>query len=387
MRDIFESAKSIGSYMVDLRREFHKRPELAFNEFETSRRIKSELSSMGIPYESVTETGVVADIDGGYPGRTVALRADIDALAIQELTECEFKSQTPGVMHACGHDGHTAALLGAAKLLKENSPQLKGRVRLIFQPAEELVKGAMAMLDEKDILSGVDGVFAIHLMPDYPCGVVGYKNGPFFSTGERFTIEVSGVGGHGSQPHKTVDALLVSSAIVMNLQSILSHEIDPRKFAVTTVGELKSGTFCTIIPGDATITGTLRCYEDDVYNVISEAIQRIAEHTAKAYRAEAKVIFSNFTPAVINDDDAIEIMRGAASRVVGGENVIRAEASTASDDVAYFFKKKPGCYVFVGCGNSHDNYAIHHPMYSLNEDSLPVACALYAQYAIDYLRR
>lgn len=386
MQDILATAKAIAPFMTALRKEFHMHPELGFKEFNTAELIKNELSRMGIQYRCVAGTGIAADIPGGTAGKTVALRADIDALAIQEQGESEFKSQTPGVMHACGHDGHTAALLGAAKLLNEQREKLNGRVRLIFQPAEELVSGAQAMLKE-NILQDVDGVFALHLFPDYPCGTIGWKNGPIFSTGEKFTIEVTGAGGHGAQPHKTVDALLVSSAIVLNLQSILSREIDPKKFAVTTVGQLESGSACNIIAGSAVIVGTLRCYEDDVYKIIRDAIVRIAEHTAKAYRAEAKVAYTDFTPAVVNDGTAVAILRDAAAKVAGDKNVFEAEASTASDDASYFLLDKPGCYAFVGCRDSKSAYPIHHPGYSMNEVCLPVACALYTQYAIDYLRR
>jgi len=385
--EVKELAREYKQYVIDLRREFHSNPELSLKEFETSKRVKEELKKMGVPFTSVAGTGVVGTIEGIKPGKVVALRADMDALEIQELNDVSYKSKKDGLMHGCGHDGHTAMLLGAAKILTQMKDQINGTVKLFFQPAEETAEGAQQMIEE-GVLEGVDGVFGIHLWSDVPCGKVSVEAGPRMAATDIFTIKVKGKGGHGSMPHQGIDAVVVASAIVMNLQSIVSREISPMDSAVVSVGALHSGTRFNVIAPDAVLHGTSRCFDPSIRKKFPKIIERIAKNTAASYRAEATLEYIFGTPPVINDSKCSEIATNSVKKLLGDEGVGELEKITGGEDFAKFMEKVPGALALVGIRNEKKqaDYPHHHPRFNMDEDGLEVGSGLYAQYAIDFLK-
>ena len=257
--DVKALAKNVKDYVIDLRREFHMYPERSGEEFRTSQRVKEELDKLGIPYTTAGGTGVIGIIKGEKPGKTVALRADMDALEVYEKNDIPYKSKTDGLMHACGHDGHTAMLLGAAKVLSMIKNELKGCVKLFFQPAEEIAQGALKMIDD-GAMEGVDSVFAIHLWSGLPMGKISVEAGPRMAAVDVFDITVNGKGGHGSAPHEGVDALVAASDIVMALQTIVSRELSPLEPVVVTVGKLVAGTRFNVLASEAKLEGTNRYF-------------------------------------------------------------------------------------------------------------------------------
>lgn len=386
--EIKDLAKKYKEYVIGMRREFHANPELSLKEFETSKRVKEELEKIGVPFISVAGTGVIATIKGGKPGKTVALRADMDALEVNEKNEVEYKSKNEGIMHACGHDGHTAMLLGAARVLNDIKDEIKGTVKLFFQPAEEVAEGAKRMIAE-GAMEGVDGVFGIHLWSDLECGRVSVEAGPRMASADFFTIWVKGKGGHGSLPHQGIDAVVVASAIVMNLQSIVSREISPLESAVVSVGSLHSGTRFNVIASDALLQGTVRYFNPDFSKRIPEIIERIIKSTAETYRAEAGLDYSWKTPPVLNDPECSKIATGSVEKILGKDGVALMEKVTGGEDFAEFMNKAPGAIAFVGVRNEKKDacYAQHHERFNMDEDALEIGTALYSQYAVDFLNK
>ncbi len=373
-------------YVVSMRREFHKNPELSWNEERTSKRIKEELDKMGIPWEPCAKTGVVALVKGSLPGALVALRADIDALPVTEENDVPYKSVNKGVMHACGHDGHAAMLLGAAKALAEIRGELPGSVKLLFQPAEEKAGGAKLMIED-GALEGVDAIMGIHLWNDIPSGKMNIQPGPRMASGDAVFIDFIGKGGHGSLPNQTVDPIVVASSFVMNSQAMLSREKSPLESVVFTLGEFKAGTRFNVIPEKAHMEGTFRCFSEESRKRTGEAIKRYADETAKAYRAEAAVSIVEAMPATINDPLVADTVKAAAEKVVGPENLVYQDKTTGSEDMAYYLRKIPGAIAFVGSGHEEagQSYPHHHPKFDINEESLANGTALYFGFAVEYL--
>ena len=383
---IKELARQDKEYVIDLRREFHMHPEASWQEERTSKRIKEELDKMGIPYVSVAGTGVVATIKGNNEGKVVALRGDIDALQVNEANDLSYKSQNDGIMHACGHDGHGAMLLGAAKILNEVKHKINGTVKLFFQPAEELAEGAEKMIKE-GVMEGVDGVFGIHLWSGLSHGTVSVEEGPRMASADLFKINIKGKGGHGSLPHQGVDAVIVASALVMNLQSIVSREISPLEAAVVSVGKIQGGTRFNVIADEAVLEGTTRCFNNKIRGEFPEIIERIAKNTANSYRAEAELEYSLGTPATINEAESSRIATKSVEKLLGKDGVVEFEKVTGGEDFAMYLEKAPGAIAFVGIRNEEKeaNYPHHHPRFNMDEDALEIGTGLYAQYAIDFL--
>ncbi|WP_461206789.1 M20 family metallopeptidase [Clostridium sp. DL1XJH146] len=381
---IREIANKYKKQVIDLRRNFHKFPEESLKEFKTSEEIKKELDKIGIPYKCVAETGIIAEIKGSKDGKTVALRADIDGLSVTELNECDYKSQNEGFMHACGHDCHISMLLGAAMILNEIKDDINGSVRLIFQPAEEVGKGAKKVI-QSGAIEGVDGVFGIHIWSDIECGSVCAQAGPLMASADLFTIKVEGKGGHGSAPHQGIDAVVASAAITMNLQSIVSRELNPLETAVVSVGSIKAGSRFNVIASEGVLEGTTRCFNNDIRNKFPEIIERVAKDTASAFRANASINYISGTSVVINDDECSKIAKIATEKI--GANAITIEKITGAEDFAEYMSIVPGVLCFVGCRNKDKGacYPQHHPKYTVDEDSLEIGSALYAQYAYDFL--
>ena len=377
--------KKYSDYMVEMRRYFHENPEPSSEEYNTSAKIKSELDKMGIPYISIAGTGVIGTITGANPGKTVALRADMDALQVNECTGLPFASKKEGLMHACGHDGHIASLLGAAKILNEIKDEIHGTIKLFFQPAEETAQGAKKMIEE-GALEGVDGVFGIHLWADIELGKISVEAGPRMASTDLFRIKVTGKGGHGSLPHQGVDAVVVGSAIVMNLQSIVSREISPLEPAVVSVGQIKSGSRFNVIAPDAFMDGTTRAFSAEVRGKFHSMIDRIAKNTAEAYRATAVTEYEYLVPVTINDERCSAIAEEAVRETFGEEALTKFPKITGSEDFSYFSNEREGVLCFVGTG-TENYYPHHHPKFTVDERALPISASMYAAYAVNYLKK
>lgn len=384
---ILEQVSKYKDYTVGLRREFHANPEPAFGEFETVKRIERELKDIGIPYEIVGETGIVATIEGNKEGKTVALRGDIDALEMDDLKDVEYKSKNPGLCHSCGHDGHTAMLITAGKVLFENKDKLNGKVLLIFQPAEESISGAKKMLADKNFLEGVDSILGIHLISNLEIGTVGYSYGASLSSADSFIIKLQGKGGHGASPHETVDPLVAACALVTDAQHIVSREIPPNKFGVLTFGIVNAGSRHNIIPDSATIEGTIRTYDDKVRETIKQGLERVAKGCADAYRTDMSIEFPTETYPVVNTKEHVDFARETAAKIVDKEGIIELPPSSASEDFSYFLQEVPGLYLQIGAGNKEKGITQphHHPLFDIDEDALHIGAALHVQYAIDFL--
>ncbi len=385
--DIKKLAGQYKDFIIELRREFHMYPESSWEEVRTSSRVKEELDKLEIPYISLAGTGVLATIKGKNPGKTVALRADMDALETTETNNVPYKSKHEGKMHACGHDGHTAMLIGAANILNDIKDEINGTIYLIFQPAEEVAGGAKKMIEESNFMDEVDSVFGIHLWSDVEAGKVSVEAGPRMASADFFTLNIKGKAGHGSMPHQTVDAVVAASAVVMDLQSIVSREISPLDSAVLTIGSFHSGTRFNIIAGDATLEGTTRCFDPVIRDKFPEIIERIAKNTAASYRAEISLNYNLGTPPTINDPECSKIATGSVEKLLGKDGVVEMEKTTGGEDFAYFLEKVPGVFAFVGIRNEEKGacYPHHHDKFNMDEDALEIGASLYAQYAIDFL--
>lgn len=385
--DIKELGKKYKDYVIDMRREFHMYPESSFEEFRTSKRIKEELEKLGIPYEELAGTGVLATIEGAEKGKTVALRADMDALEVQETNDVSYKSKTDGKMHACGHDGHMAMLLGAAHIFMDIKDRIRGTVKLIFQPAEEIAGGAKKMIEESSFMDSVDSVFGMHLWADIETGKVSVQEGPRMAAADFFDIKISGKPGHGSMPHQTVDAVVVGSSIVMNLQSFVSREMNPLDSVVLSIGSFHSGTRFNIIAGEATLAGTARCFDPEIRKKIPEAIERISKGVADSYRATAELDYTHGTPATINDRESSQIAEKAVEKILGKDGNIEFDKTPGGEDFAFFLEKAPGALAFVGIRNEEKGakYPHHHDKFNMDEDALEIGSMLYVQYALDFL--
>ena len=381
-------AKKNQDYVIQMRREFHMNPEVSMQEYNTCKRIKEELEKMGVEYKGIAGTGVIATIKGNKPGKTVALRGDIDALAVVEENTHNYVSKVHGMMHACGHDTHGAMLLGSAMVLNEMKDKINGTVKFFFQPGEEVGKGAAAMVAE-GALEGVDSVMGMHISSGLPSGTINADPGAKTASADYFKITVTGKGGHGAEPEKTIDAVVVGSAVVMNLQSLVSREFSPFDPLVVTIGSIHSGTRFNVIAPRAVIEGTVRYYNPEFKEKVPAAIERIAKATAEAYRATAEMEYSSLVKPTINDDVCAELAQESAAKIVGKENVIETPPATGGEDFSEFSSIVPGVMCNLGSGNEEKGttYPHHHGKFDVDEDAFVYGVAFYAQYAIDYLKK
>lgn len=372
---------TLAERMVAIRRDLHRHPELSWQEHRTAERICLQLEELGVPYRKVLGTGVIADLGEQTGEPRVALRADLDALPIHEETDLDFASIHEGVMHACGHDGHTAMLLGAAELLSREGT-LPAPVRLIFQPAEENGAGAKAMLGE-GVLEGVAVVFAGHLDRHYPTGTLVVTDGPVSASTDHFRIVVSGSGGHAARPHETVDAVVVGSLIVLAIQTIVSREIDPAHPSIVTVGRFDAGTAHNVIAGRAELEGTIRAQDPKVRDHLKSSIRRIAESIGQLHQANLEVEIHSGTPPVVNTPPATQIAREAAMEVVGDEGVrALSQANMGGEDFAYFLTEVPGAYIRFGARLAgSEGFPAHSSRFDFNEEALPIGAAWMAAVA------
>ena len=387
---IRQAAQSLAEETAAIRRDFHRHPEIAFEEVRTAGIIAENLEALGLPTRrGVGKTGVVAVLEGGKPGKTVVLRADIDALPVHEENTAEYRSSVPGKMHACGHDGHAAVLLSAAKLLAGRKDELAGRLVFVFQPAEEIVSGAKAMLED-GALEGLtpDHSIGLHLSSTHPTGTVAVRSGPSMAAADAFRILVRGKGGHAARPQDAIDPVMIAANLITTLQSLVAREADPVDQAVISITSVQAGSAYNIIPEEVELKGTLRTFLAPTRELLKRRIGEVAEGVARTLRGQASLEWLHGSPAVVNDEAMTERFRAVAREVVGSGRVLEAPQIMGGDDMALWLEQAPGSYFFVGAGNleKETDYPHHHPRFDLDEDALPVAVELLTKGALEYLR-
>jgi amidohydrolase len=379
-----KDVEEITGQLVEWRRDFHRYPEIAFQEKRTSSVVQKYLESLDIPVTKHAGTGLRGVLRGKEGGKTVALRTDIDALPLKEEGDKEYISQNPEAAHCCGHDGHMAILMGAVKLLSERKNEITGDVVFLFQPSEERIPGGAKQMIEEGALEGIDAIFGLHLWVPLPTGVVGVVKGPMMAQPDFFSINVKGKGGHGSMPHQTVDPILVASQIVVNAQSIVSRNIDPLKPAVVSFGTIEGGTIYNIIPGEVKLTGTVRSFESEIKEIAKERIAEIAEGTAKAMGASVEFSYDEGYPPVVNDEAMANFVMDVARKTLGEDRVADIDPVMGGEDFAYFLEKVPGTFLFLGAGDGMD-FPHHHPAFDIDEKVLPQGVLLMTSLALEYL--
>jgi amidohydrolase len=374
--------------IVSWRRYLHQHPELSFQETETASYIARELQAMGI--ETVTGVGgngVLGIIRGAANGPTVALRADIDALPIQDEKTCEYSSKVAGTMHACGHDAHTAALLGVGSVLRGMVDKLAGTVILLFQPAEEVTPGGAIHMIADGALDGVDAIYGVHLWTPFPVGTAVARPGAMMAAADEFVVEVKGKGGHGGLPHQTIDSVMVASHLVVNLQTIVSRSTDPTLACVVSVGSIQGGSSFNIIAETTKLKGTVRTFDPELRSATKERVERILEHTCRMFQADYSIEYKLGYPPVINDNKEAGRFRKVAADLFGDQAVPECPLIMAGEDFSYYLQKVPGCFMFVGAGNpgKSTDYSHHHPRFDIDEEAMLHAGRLLIGMALDRL--
>ena len=400
-QDILE----IEGKLIEWRRDFHQNPELSNREFKTAEKIAKHLTDIGLQVETnIAKTGVVAILEGDQPGKVIAIRADIDGLPVTERNDLDFKSEVKttflntetGVMHACGHDTHIAILMATAEVLSKHKDKIKGRIKFIFQPAEEGPppgeEGGAKLMIKEGVLENpkVDAIFGLHINSQTPVGTIKYKTGGIMASVERFVINVRGKQTHGSQPWSGVDPILISAKIIDGLQAIISREAElTNEAAVITVGKITSGTRFNIIPESSEMIGTVRTLDPKMREMIETRMKEMVEGIAKAYGGEASIIFQNNTSITYNDEALTAQILPSLQTVAGEENVIIMKATTGGEDFSFFQEKVPGVYFFLGgmtAGNS-ESFPHHTPDFMIDESGLLLGVKAFTQISIDYLNQ
>ena len=388
--NIKETAQKYSDYAVDIRRRIHANPELSTQEFETSKLVQEELNKIGVSFEICGElgTGVLATITGGKPGKTILIRADMDALPVAEETDVPFKSQNEGKMHACGHDCHTSSLLTAAHILNELKDELHGTVKLAFQPAEETAQGAKDMI-AAGALKGVDGVYGMHVWSGVPVGTACAAAGGRMASAGMFEIWVQGKGGHGAEPANCIDAITCTTAIVNSLQTIVSREFRPVDAAVLTVGRIDAGLRWNVIADKAYIAGTTRCFDNEIAKQFPEKIERIAKGVAAAYRCSVELKYTDLVPPTVNHPEMAAIVEQSIRTVMGEDANFDFGPTTGGEDFAFFINAAPdqmGAICLMGGRNEAEGccYEHHSPKFKVDEAALLNAAMLYCQVADDF---
>jgi len=379
--------------IIKLRRYFHANPEISWEEIQTTKKIVEILKEMGFSISQVgfggVKSGVIAEITGTKNNPCIALRADIDALPIKEETDLSFAS-TNNYMHACGHDCHIAMLLGAARILTEIKNHLKGRVRLIFQPAEEhgIKSGALTMIKE-GALENVNAIAGLHITSTLPTGKVFYRKGPFMASGDGWYLTIKGKGGHGAYPELSIDPTIAASKIVMAFNTVVSREIDPKETAVVSLGSIQTNSnVFNIIPDSVTMNGTVRAFNPSLQDYIEKALHRIVEGECLSSRCKAKFDYKRYYPSAINDSDMISMaMNDVATKFVGKNNVEEGQLRMGSEDFSFYGQYIPAAFFFLGGGNPKKgiNFPHHHPKFQIDEDVLKNGSAIMAGIAYHYL--
>ncbi len=376
--------RSLQAQLVTWRRQLHQRPELGFREQLTAEFITGKLTQWQIPHETgIAKTGIVATIEGNRPGRVLAIRADMDALPIQEQNDVPYKSQHDGLMHACGHDGHVTIALGTAYYLSGHR-DFSGSVKIIFQPAEEGPGGAKPMI-EAGVLKNpdVDSIIGLHLWNNLPLGTVGVRTGALMAAVETFELTISGKGGHGAIPQQTIDSIVVGAQVVTALQTIVARNIDPIESAVVTVGEFHSGSACNVIAASARLKGTVRYFNPKYTGYFKQRIEQIVGGICQAHGATYELNYQSLYPPVVNDGAIADLVRSVAETVIESPLGVVPNCQTmGGEDMSFFLQAVPGCYFFLGSANSQIglDYPHHHPRFDFDETALGMGVEIFVRY-------
>ncbi|MDO3409361.1 M20 family metallopeptidase [Saccharibacillus sp. CPCC 101409] len=374
--------------MVEWRRHLHRNPELSYKEKETAAFVAEKLNSFGIEVRTnLGGYGLIGTVRGALPGKAVALRADMDALPIREESGAEYASLRDGVMHACGHDGHTSALLGAARYFAERRDTLRGEVRLLFQASEEVCPGGAKPLIEHGALDGVDAVYGVHLWTPLPVGTVASVDGPMMASTDEFFIDITGRGGHGGMPHEAVDSIVAASALVMQLQTVVSRSVDPLMPAVVSIGTIHGGFAQNVVAEKTRITGTVRTFNEETRALIRRRIETMCRQVAEAYGAGAEVEYMVGYPALVNDEAETARFFRVAPAALPEHRVETAKPLMPAEDFAYYLRERPGCFMLVGAGNTEKGfvYPHHHPKFDFDESAMQASASLLIAMAESFL--
>lgn len=378
------------SEIVELRRYFHMYPEVSKKEFNTQKKITEVLENLGLSFRKAGGTGVIAELKGEEPGKTIAIRADIDALAIDDEISKDYKSKNKGACHACGHDGHTAMLIGVIKVLSNIRHRIKGTIRFIFQPSEEEVvdgSGAAAIISDGG-LEGVEAIIGAHLWQPLQIGTIGISKGPVMAASDEFIIAIEGKAGHASMPHQTIDSILTASQIVVALNTIVGRDVDPMKQAVVSVGVFQSGSIYNAISGRAILKGTIRSLDEDVRKEVLMHIKKIVKHICDMSGAHCKLERSSCTYVLNNNSEITDIVLKAGKEIMG-EGAHQVKPCMSSEDFSYYLQKIPGCFIFIGIGNPKKGiiYPQHHPKYDIDELALLYGVEVMSNAALKLLSK
>lgn len=391
--NIKKIAEGIKQDIINMRRELHMHPEEGFKEFRTSAYIADILKKAGIEIQTgVADTGVVGIIKGqSGEGKTIMLRADIDANTLTEEIDWEYASKVEGMMHACGHDGHTASLLGTALILARLKDKLKGNVKLVFQPAEEKLVGAKKMIDEGVMENPhVDACIGMHLWPSIHAGKIIAKQGPVLSAGDFFDIKIKGKGGHGSQPHLTIDPISIGTKLMNELYIKVMRRVDPVEAAVISICSFNAGSYYNIIPDVAELKGTIRTFSDEIRQQIHKDMQLVVDNIAKAEGVEIELIIHKLVGVTVNESHMADLVRNSIIKIAG-EDCLEDNTlpSTGCEDFSYYAQKVPGAFMLVGCGfsNKTTNSPLHSSTFQMDESCLILSSQIFAQAAYDYLQQ
>ncbi len=381
-------AKEIQEDSIAIRRHLHQNPELSFQEYQTAAFVKSQLDKLGIPYRAMADTGIVAEITGKLSPseRVVALRADMDALPIQEVGGRSYGSKNAGVMHACGHDAHTASLLGAARILQQLTPLFAGTVRLIFQPAEERLPGGASLMIKEGVLENPkpEAVIGQHVMPMIPAGQVGFRSGKYMASTDELYMTVTGRGGHGAQPHQNIDPVLVTAHILTALQQVVSRYADPRIPSVLSFGKVIAEGATNVIPNQVYLEGTFRTMDEAWRGEAHQRMRKIAEGIADSMGASCELEIRNGYPFLVNEEALTHQARGFAEEYLGAENVLDLDIWMAAEDFAYYSQVADACFYRLGTGNTERGItaAVHTPAFDIDEAALETGTGLFAYIAL-----
>lgn len=386
--DFHQEAAALYDDMVAMRRDFHMHPELGFNEHRTSAIVANTLADLGIEVQrGIGQTGVVGLLEGAKPGPVILLRFDMDALPIQEETGLSFASKTPGVMHACGHDGHISMGLALARIFSRYQQEMAGTIKFVFQPAEEGLGGAFAMIAD-GVLENPrpDVAFAMHIWAATPYGKVRVRSGPVMASSSVFSLTVQGRGGHGAAPHQANDPIVAAAHVVTALQSIVSRNTDPQDSVVVSIGQFSAGATFNVIPDKVVLKGTVRSYNEELHRQTYRRILEMAVNMSKAFSCEAHMETLAIVAAVNNAEAPTRVVYNAAAQILGAENILE-ERTMASEDMGYILEEIPGCYFFVGGRNEELGltYPHHHPRFDFDERAMLQGVSLMAEVAASYV--
>ncbi len=384
MGSLAADVDGVAAAVVEWRRDFHRHPDLGFEERRTSQVVRDFLEATGIEVRTCGKTGLRGLLRGGTPGRTVALRADMDALPLAELNEHDYRSENPGVMHACGHDGHMAMLMGAARVLAARRETLAGNVVFLFQPSEEAPPGGAPLMVEEGALDGVDAIFGIHLWQPLPSGVVGLRAGAAMAQADEFEVTIHGRGGHASQPDVTVDPVVVASHVVVAAQTIVSRFANPLEPAVVSFTTIHGGRIHNIIPDTVTMTGTVRTLDLDTQRAIKQRLGEVCEQTCRLFGATAEFTYNDGYPPLVNDAASVDLVRRVAARELGANRVATIPPAMGGEDFAYYLQRVPGAFVMLGIGSDRP-HPHHNARFDVDESVLPLGVRLMTAVALEML--